>query len=132
MTDTEVPEPIASIQHRDYLTDVTETFEDEIEMLIEVQDLKTLSVPIDYVVAYRVDDPAEDHVHDDGVYFRFTASVNRDLFGDEVFGVQMHIAEEHIEDGSITDTDVMMENFNRVMRALKEHIWARAVSNDGQ
>lgn len=120
------------LKSREGRTDVTEEYEELVQMAIELAESRSVPIPFSNVLVYQ--DPDD---HPELVVFLFTVDMNTDIM-DSTYGFEVAV-KEHVAEHIDSDTDgteqrefdMFIDQFNRQLRLVQETIWDDVVNING-
>lgn len=108
-------------------TDVTEEYEDAVEMLIELAEARSVPIPMKHVVVY------EDERHPTRVITLMILDVNEDVI-DGTYAFEFVAGKEEMkaisndEDADAPEFDLAMQSYRTHLRTMQESLWDKVVN----
>lgn len=131
MSDTDRSFVESVLDARQAREDVTEDYDELVQMFIDLAENRSVPIPFEHVLAY-----VDPDVRPDTLVFLFVIDTNEDVLADTYgfeVAVKEHVAEQLVEEDADdeTPTDIVVQQFSRQMRMAQEAIWDDVVNLGG-
>jgi len=117
--ESQLPQPVERISNSDEYTDVTEEYEEMVDMFIEISDARVPSIPLQHAIAYTEDESERDYV-----IFMFIVSTIEEL---DDYAFELAIAEEDadsfFDEDKETERSAKIDSFRHMLNNAHNTIW---------